>query len=151
EHENLLEHEAFWDDVQYAVASLAGVAYTPAVPPAAAETTPSYAGDYDDYQPPPGTGELPQEDGNPNTQSTGIEEFAPAESAQQPPSDVPQGEADADSDATEPAAAVATAPVPEDWYSRLQTAGSRLLSAREVLYPVTIHLLDLSILEESKL
>src|SRR5260370_7653515 len=29
EHENLLETEAFWDDIQQAVAALPGVTYTP--------------------------------------------------------------------------------------------------------------------------
>src|SRR5262249_14958964 len=39
---------------------------------------------------------------------------------------------------------------PSAWRSRLQAAAERLLSAREVLYPVTIHLLDLCLLEEER-
>jgi hypothetical protein len=39
-------------------------------------------------------------------------------------------------------------PDPHAWRSRLQAAAERLLAAREVLYPVTLHLLDLCLLDE---
>jgi hypothetical protein len=37
---------------------------------------------------------------------------------------------------------------PDAWRRHLQVAADRLLSAREVLYPVTIHLIDLALLDE---
>jgi hypothetical protein len=40
---------------------------------------------------------------------------------------------------------------PSAWRNRLQAAAERLLAAREVLYPATIHLLDLCLLEEERL
>jgi len=40
---------------------------------------------------------------------------------------------------------------PETWRKHLKTAAERLQAAREVLYPVTIHLLDLTLLEEARL
>src|SRR5207247_1275224 len=36
-----------------------------------------------------------------------------------------------------------------DWREPLQAAAAKMLSAREVLYPVTIHLLDISFLDET--
>jgi hypothetical protein len=42
-------------------------------------------------------------------------------------------------------------PLPHDWREPLQGAATKLLSAREVLYPVTIHLLDLCVLDEQTL
>lgn len=42
-------------------------------------------------------------------------------------------------------------PDPDASRRHLQAAAERLLAAREVLYPVTIHLLDLCLLEESRL
>lgn len=51
-----------------------------------------------------------------------------------------------DSEAQEVVAPIGNGPA-VDWRTELQAAASRLLSAREVLYPVTIHLLDISFLE----
>ncbi len=42
-------------------------------------------------------------------------------------------------------------PDPDAFRRHLQAAADRLLSAREVLYPVTVHILDLAILEESRI
>src|SRR5262249_41901915 len=38
----------------------------------------------------------------------------------------------------------------EEWYRHLQSAADRLLSAREVLYPVPIYLLDICLLDEAR-
>src|SRR5439155_12858857 len=43
-----------------------------------------------------------------------------------------------------------TAPPVQEWYRHLQSAADRLLSAREVLYPVPIYLLDICLLDESQ-
>jgi hypothetical protein len=44
-----------------------------------------------------------------------------------------------------------TDPDPDAWHRHLKSAADRLLAAREVLYPVTIHLLDLVLLDEQNL
>ena len=113
EHENLLDQAAFWDDVQQAIALLAGFTYTPAVP-----------------QPPPS---------DPETQYS---ENAPDEYDAPPAADA------ADAPAS-PVADAPGSPPPTDWRDPLRTAVGRLLTAREVLYPVTIHLLDVSFLDET--
>src|SRR5947209_8236554 len=51
EHENLLEHDVFWQRVQQAIATLAGLPYTP---PAVPDTPPSHGdsshrSEYGDY------------------------------------------------------------------------------------------------------
>jgi hypothetical protein len=114
EHENLLQVEAFWDDVQHAVALLGGFAHTPLAPANSNDSPPQYA---------PDTAE--QDD-------------------QAPQVDVPTGPPVADA-----VGAPSEAPVPVDWREPLQAAAAKLLSAREVLYPVTIHLLDVSFLDET--
>jgi len=48
-------------------------------------------------------------------------------------------------------AALANSDDPEAWRRHLQTAADRLQSGREVLYPVTVHLLDLALLDGSRL
>jgi hypothetical protein len=48
-------------------------------------------------------------------------------------------------------AALANADEPEAWRRHLQTAADRLQSGREVLYPVTIHVLDLALLDETRI
>ncbi|HZZ80622.1 MAG TPA: hypothetical protein VFE62_19115 [Gemmataceae bacterium] len=45
----------------------------------------------------------------------------------------------------------AESPPAKSWREWLQAAAARLLSAREVLYPVTIHLLDVTFLDEATL
>jgi hypothetical protein len=47
--------------------------------------------------------------------------------------------------------ALGNADDPEAWRRHLQTAADRLQSAREVLYPVTIHVLDLALLDEARM
>lgn len=42
-------------------------------------------------------------------------------------------------------------PEPEAWRPHLQAAADRLLAAREVLYPVSVHVVDLGLLDESHL
>jgi hypothetical protein len=49
----------------------------------------------------------------------------------------------------EAVAALGNADDPEAWRRHLQTAADRLQSAREVLYPVAIHILDLALLDEA--
>jgi hypothetical protein len=90
EHENLVDVAGFWDDVQRAVAGLAGFTYTP------------------------------QELSEPERQASGS--AAPSLGARAPTS---------------------------DWRDSLKAAAARLQSAREVLYPVTIHLLDVTFLDEA--
>src|SRR5262245_24190575 len=138
EHENLLEHDAFWDDVQTAVAALGGLPYAPKQAPVS-DYSPPTSSDYDEYQPPPGTEEAPTDGDNPGAAQPTEEsiEGAPAE-VEAPPD-------------SEGAAAEAPAIPPADsWLNHLQSAASRLVSAREVLYPVTIHLLDLLVLDEKR-
>src|SRR5207244_11798028 len=66
EHENLLETEAFWDDVQQAVAALAGVTYTPVKSANTSDETAPYPAsdlpaDYEEFPPAPDGGETPSE------------------------------------------------------------------------------------------
>jgi hypothetical protein len=112
EHESLLEADPFWQDVQQAIAELAGVPYTP---PGPASTDSPGRDDADDAYP------------------------QPADSG------LPPGPADFQQSAPDPGAA----PV-ERWLGHLQSAARRLLSAREVLYPVAIHLLDLALMNASR-
>src|SRR5262245_46635217 len=138
EHANLLEHDAFWDDVPTALAALGGLPYAPKQAPVS-DYSPPTSSDYDEYQPPPGTEEAPTDGDNPGAAQPTEEsiEGAPAE-VEAPPD-------------SEGAAAEAPAIPPADsWLNHLQSAASRLVSAREVLYPVTIHLLDLLVLDEKR-
>jgi hypothetical protein len=48
-------------------------------------------------------------------------------------------------------AALSNADDPEAWRRHLQAAADRLQSGREVLYPVTIHVLDLALTDEARL
>ncbi len=226
EHENMLQTEAFWDDVQQGLASLAGLPYTPSTPPPASETSYSsaagYAG-YEEYMPPsegvdyplgggngePGSPEEagPGADGQP--EAPPLEQAAPANQeeaqasgAQTPvlPSPSPQplslgergwGEgrgAEGEGTQAQPMPSPLTplpeeegkpvSPLPEEggtgvspvrtgetpvppgemkpvspdeWLDHLRRAAGRLLSAREVLYPVTIHLLDMWLVDEKNL
>ena len=116
EHENLLDQASFWDDVQHAVALLAGMPYTPtniAAPPTPAENTANDDGMFDN---PSDTFGDP-----PPVESEAASESGPI------PQEVP--------------------PVPKHWREVLVAAATKMLSAREVLYPVAIHLLDVSFLD----
>jgi hypothetical protein len=114
EHENLLDPIAFWDDVRFAIALLAGFAFSP-IDTNIQASVPASAG-------------MPEED-------VGYYEGPPPEN--------------------EPAAesidGPAAAPLPRDWHEPLVSAAKRLQSAREVLYPVTIHLLDLCLVDDNAL
>jgi len=109
EHENLLDHNAFWDDVQHAIAQLGGMPYTPTAPPIEA-SVPTYA------------------DAPPDEYDAPVE--PPVADAHGSPADV------------------AAPGMIVDWRAPLVRAAAKILSAREVLYPVTIHLLDVSFLDE---
>lgn len=111
EHENLLDQATFWDDVQHAVALLAGFSYTP---------TNVASPDIPDNVPPP-------EDDMFSDRPDDGREPSPIES--------------------EPVTESATPPAPIHWREMLVAAASKMLSAREVLYPVAIHLLDVSFLD----
>jgi hypothetical protein len=135
EHENLLDPSAFWDDVQQAVARLAGLPYTPAnqalaegVPAARGpdHAAPREPGWYDAGNPAPDFGSAEQAGFTPAT----LEATPSAEHVREglPPTENQH--------------------VPA-WRNTLETAAAKLLSAREVLYPVTIHLLDLHLLDEA--
>jgi hypothetical protein len=122
EHENLLESNDFWLDVQRSVAALQGLPFeTPAAQQPPEEAT---------APPPPAADEYAPHDGQ-------DPEFdAPLKSPQEPPAD------------TTP---VTGEQAVEPWLRHLQSAAQRLLSAREMLYPVTIHLLDFVVLDEQRL
>jgi hypothetical protein len=120
EHENLLESNDFWEDLQRALAAVLGLPTE--TPGAAAEDVPtdittgepaihsevSHDGQDPDFETPP-----PAEEPAPPEPAT-----APAKTAEEP------------------------------WLTLLQSAALRLLSAREMLYPVAIHLLDLVLLDD---
>ena len=149
EHENLLETEAFWDDVQQAVAALAGVTYTPVHKgERSAESgedapypTNDFPSDYEEFPPAPEGGETASE----VSEQPGPDSETPA--WEQDNQDFVGSGMENPGDTTAQAEA---APV-EPWYGHLQTAAGKLLSAREVLYPVTIHLVDLHLLDEARL
>ncbi len=132
EHENLLDPAGFWDDVQYAVAQLAGLPYTPASQ-ALAEGAP--AGRAPDYPAPREAGwyDGGASTGEPAADAAG---FTPATLEATPTTEhVREGL---------PPAEAAHAP---SWRRTLEAAAAKLVSAREVLYPVAIHLLDLHLPE----
>ena len=120
EHENLLETEQFWEDVQKAIAELVGVTLPSDKPEEPSEPQPQSQpepadesqDDYsqqDDYK-----YDYTPEDGS-------YEDYRDYES--KPSSPPPE--------------------ITEPWLKHLQSAALRLQSAREVLYPVTIYLLDI--------
>jgi hypothetical protein len=111
EHENLLESNDFWEDLQRALASVLGL--PTAVTPASQES--------------PTDGPAPADNIIHDGQNPDFDTPAP------PPE-------------SEPPAAPPESTV-EPWLAFLQSAAMRLLSARETLYPVTIHLIDLVLLD----
>jgi hypothetical protein len=131
EHENLLDPGAFWDDVQHAVARLAGRPYTLASQ-ALAEGVP--------------TGRARE---NPTVRDTGWNDGTQPGSGPEEPGFTP-----ATLDSTPATEHVAAGLPPAEnhvpaWRRPLEAAAAKLLSAREVLYPVVIHLLDLHLCDET--
>jgi hypothetical protein len=143
EHENLLETDAFWQDIQQAIAAAAGLPYTAPEPAPAAISEPSSSTDYGDFSPSQPAEQVHDSASSENLRDPGFEEFAPSSEPQ----------AESDTSLTDNSEAVAAEPPagPDAWYAHLQSAAQRLLSAREVLYPVTIHLLDLLLLDDKRL
>jgi hypothetical protein len=119
EHENLLDHAAFWDEVQQAIAQLSGMRYTP-MAPQQSEPVMSYS------------------DAPPDEYDAPEESVADASGSLEEPV----------ADASGSSEVVLTPGMIVDWRAPLASAAMKLLSAREVLYPVTIHLLDVSFLDE---
>lgn len=178
EHENMLQTEAFWDDVQLALASLAGLTYTPSTPPAASQ--PSYDYSSGNYEYPQEGMDYPSESFEDSslpagTDSEGPAQDQPASATEGDSSPIPESEGEegqlstSETEATSPAEqeepvspaeqeekpvspAEEEKPVsPDEWLDHLRRAAGRILTAREVLYPVTIHLLDLWLVDEKNL
>jgi hypothetical protein len=139
EHENLLDAATFWDHVQQAVATLAGFSYTPAAPVYNPETS-SYP-PYEHYQASAPVSELEAasepvasgSEGSPQPSPTSAAEETSGANSQSVEAQVPRTDRSA------------------EFRASLREAANKLLSAREVLYPVTIHLLDLMLLDEKNL
>jgi alpha-mannosidase len=148
EHENLLEKTAFWDAVQKSIEvmgseeepgqSLAPPSETanPALPSPLAGEGPGVRGDSDaatseQSQPPLGDSDSPSP---PTPLPPGARGAAGS-----PPTALPQGERGADASSSQSTDA---------WLDHLRVAAQKLLAAREVLYPVAIHWLDLCVLSE---
>lgn len=135
EHENLLDHDALWNHVQHAVALLAGVPYVSTQTPPAFQddtfATSDFPGDFEEY-PAPAVGPEDTED-------------MPADFEHGSPSDLdrlevsPMEGGPAEPSGHEPESHGDDPP----WYAQLRFAAEKLQSAREVLYPVAIHLVDL--------
>ncbi|MCS7045198.1 MAG: hypothetical protein NZO58_02460, partial [Gemmataceae bacterium] len=123
EHENLLDAAAFWEEVQRAVASVVGLSM--AATDHAADFGPS------DHE----AAGLPDDDAPRADRSIATDGESVAASANEGPQEIGRDVAAAPGDA-------------EAWREHLQTAAVKLQSAREVLYPVTIHLLDLCLLDD---
>ncbi len=128
EHENLLETDEFWEDIQRSIAELAGVPY-----PAAEKSGETHSA----------RGEAPPFDAEPPAEEDqSMYGYPPDDGAYEDYTDYESGSSRRSSFAEEDA---------EPWYGHLRSAAMRLLSAREVLYPVTIYLVDLFIPEENHL
>jgi hypothetical protein len=165
EHQNLLEVEAFWDDVQQAITALAGLPTTPPeLPPAADLNQAGYYPSYGSHEP----GSYPTDYEGPAvagpseaTNSADMRQAPQAESAASSDDNLAQdyssdggqndsnsGPGDAYSDGQ---SSIAGTTALEPSAAHLHSAARRLLTAREVLYPVSIFLLDLHLLDETRL
>jgi hypothetical protein len=143
EHENLLAAADFWDDVQRAIAALAGVAYKPPERTDAGED--NAAGD--------GT-EGDQWDQNDEfSRLSGDTADGESNNSDEPPPETDTGEGPEPEAPEETPAATGPEPEvgPEACRRWLQSAADRLVSAREVLYPVAIHLLDIFLMDDKRL
>src|SRR5262245_55143167 len=107
EHENLLDAAGFWDDVQRAVALLAGFEYSSTSDAPVSES-------------------LPEENGLDSADTEVLVESPPA--LDSPPEDVNSV---------------------DGWRDHLCQSAQKLVSARDVLYPVAIHLLDICLLDDN--
>src|SRR5882724_2410930 len=128
EHENLLDPAGFWDDTQYAVALLGGLAYTPASQ-ALAEGAPSerhaamHSAAWSEAGV-PASGAVAET----SPAAPDLAGFTPATLEATPSAEhIVEGL---------PPANEHHAPT---WRLPLETAAAKLLAAREVLYPVAIH------------
>jgi hypothetical protein len=140
EHENLLAVAEFWEDVQRAVAALAEVPYPKQTPaPDTPEPGPSLqSSDATDMEDP---GRL---EGYVNA-----DEAADVDVLAHGPDDASCSEDDAGGEPPPEGSEAAFGA--EACHRHLQAAADRLQAAREVLYPVTIHLLDFYLLDEQRL
>jgi hypothetical protein len=117
EHENLLDVEGFWQDVQQAIAAVGGLPFTPVERPN--PQTPPGTPTYDDYRTPPqedfaDTGSSMQDfESRPPADDSDL--FAPQPGEEAAPPEAPPQE---------------NVPAPEEWTRHLQSAADRLLSAR---------------------
>lgn len=139
EHENLLEAADFWQHVQQAIATLADLPFTMA----------SASNPESSAEPPLDPGEYARE-------AVDIPPSEPSfDSPPYEPSNPPDDQFGDSSAEPPPAEGVTHAPAagPEmpAWWQQLRSAAARLQSAREVLYPVTIHLVDLFLLDDKRL
>ena len=140
EHENLLEKDFFWDQVQHAIALLAGLPYEPTVSASGyhPETAP-----YPTYDPAPqGENDASRID-SPHWASMPVDDRREGE----PATDL-NGDAMPNSG---PEARATDETPPDPWQVPLMAAAAKLLAAREVLYPVRIHLLDIDVLDQQSL
>lgn len=158
EHENLLEAEDFWRDVQNAIAALVGLATEPPDVPGTGGNDYGYYGgpaDYDsagnnpsDYQDPENYPEEPLYDDSAAYSQEQQEDY--------PGSDYPEGgeyeDYNSNDDMGVPRVGryLLDPATSEPWLAHLFSAAQRILSAREVLYPVTIYLLDLFLPDAEK-
>jgi hypothetical protein len=144
EHENLLEADEFWYDLQQSIAALGGLPYTRPEPANKPPPDDPYTGtsQYDGGAPTQDSADGAQPDDN-----------YPYKDYEQIPEsgdyDDIYGEASAPPEAETPPPD-ATAPPVEEWYRHIQSAANRLLAAREILYPVPIYLLDIALLDEDR-
>ncbi len=139
EHENLLAVAEFWEDVQKAIAALAGVPYQSAA---------ADGSDSSEDTPVPLDQGVTDEFGNYRYQDAD-------ESAEESTPEYGSDYADADENDSSPESTEAPEPPeefgPEACRRHLQAAADRLQSAREVLYPVAMHVLDIYLLDEQRL
>ena len=133
EHENLLDAAAFWDDVEQAVAHLAGFSYSPTAAQAYNPESGAYSS-RENYARGPA---VEERDGNPEISEP--ETIARDVDGSLPEKSEPDKSESEDNSG------------PGAWRNHLRNAAQKLLSAREVLYPVTIHLLDLIVVDDKDL
>jgi hypothetical protein len=156
EHENLLETDAFWQDIQKALAELAGIATeAPHLPPVGDTTQagyyPAYGNGTSASYDAPGYEGPAQADGT--TGMTGYQGENPGatEGGQEHnagPEDPYSGYGGASNSSTETVSETARL---EPWLAHLHAAARRLQSAREVLYPVTLYLLEIFLPDDMRL